>query len=94
MTLHRVEAVELVEIEGGDQFLGQTSPQISIYTLPALAGGHLAELDAPQRVAEGVEGRGPERHAHHVGHHQQDSARHPGLGRQTNLERELSAAVR
>ena len=32
MTLHRVEAVELVEIEGGDQFLGQTSPQISTST--------------------------------------------------------------
>ena len=31
---------------------------------------HLAELDPPDGVAEGVQGRGPERHTHHVGDHQ------------------------
>ena len=47
---------------------------------------YITELKAPNRVANGVEGRGPERHAHHVGDHQEDTPTHPGLGWQTNLD--------
>ena len=53
----------------------------------------LAELDAPDGVAERVQWRRPECHRHDVGHHQQHTPAHTGLGRQTHLEGELPAVV-
>ena len=53
----------------------------------------LAELDPPDGVAEGVEGRGPEGDTHHVGYDQQDGPADPRLGGQTNFEGKLSTVV-
>ena len=53
----------------------------------------LAELNPPDRVAEGVEGRGPEGDTHHVGDHQQNGATDARLGGQTNFECKFSAIV-
>ena len=40
----------------------------------------LGELKASDRVANVVQGRGPESHAHHVRHNQQDRPTHARLG--------------
>ena len=46
----------------------------------------LCEGDPPDRVAKGVEGRGPEADPHHPGDHQHQGAAHTGLGGETDLE--------
>ena len=48
----------------------------------------LAEHDALGRVADGVEGGGPEGEAHHVGDDDDDDAAHAGLGGQADLGEE------
>ena len=59
------DGVKLVEVECCNQFL----KKFKIFFIDHCTS-HLAELDPPDGVAEGVQGWGPERHTHHVGDHQ------------------------
>jgi len=51
------------------------------------SGGHRAELDASDAVAQLVERRRPTHDAHHVGDHQQDPTGDARLGRKTHLRK-------
>ena len=46
---------------------------------------YLTELDAALTVSAGVEWRGPDTHAHHIGYHQQDDPGYTRLGREAYL---------